>query len=112
MLKFTTIVQCTLELNSTQHPHKHDITNLLARLLFMCLKHKLKDRQVVFSNSEFTNAICEDGDAALDEHVLLASKYGFSYRTLLGELLYAYVTCRPDIGYWSTSTQDLPRMTL
>jgi hypothetical protein len=24
---------------------------------------------------------------------------GFSYRTLLGEILYAYVTARPDIGY-------------
>ena len=27
------------------------------------------------------------------------AKHGFAYRTLLGELLYAYVTCRPDIGY-------------
>jgi len=33
------------------------------------------------------------------EHAALAAKHGFSYRTLLGELLYAYVTCRPDIGY-------------
>jgi len=33
------------------------------------------------------------------EHAALVSKYGFAYRTLLGELLYAYVTCRPDIGY-------------
>ena len=32
-------------------------------------------------------------------HAALAAKHGFSYRTLLGELLYAYVTCRPDIGY-------------
>ena len=27
------------------------------------------------------------------------SKHGFAYHTLLGELLYAYVTCWPDIGY-------------
>jgi len=27
------------------------------------------------------------------------AKYGFAYCTLLGELLCAYVTCRPDIGY-------------
>jgi len=27
------------------------------------------------------------------------AKCGFAYRTLLGELLYAYVTYRPDIGY-------------
>ena len=33
------------------------------------------------------------------EHHQLEDKYGFAYRTLLGELMYAYVTCRPDIGY-------------
>jgi Reverse transcriptase (RNA-dependent DNA polymerase) len=33
------------------------------------------------------------------EHAALTAKHGFAYRTLLGELLYAYVTCRPDIGY-------------
>ena len=33
------------------------------------------------------------------EHAALSESQGFSYRTLLGELLYAYVTCRPDIGY-------------
>ena len=32
-------------------------------------------------------------------HAVLVEKYGFAYRTLLGELLYAYITCRPDIGY-------------
>lgn len=33
------------------------------------------------------------------EHHALSSKHGFRYRTLLGELLYVYVTCRPDVGY-------------
>jgi len=33
------------------------------------------------------------------EHAALVTKCGFAYRTLLGKLLYAYVTCRPDIGY-------------
>ena len=33
------------------------------------------------------------------EHHRLEDKYGFAYRTLLGELMYAYVVCRPDIGY-------------
>ena len=33
------------------------------------------------------------------EAAALADKHGFSFRTLLGELLYAYTTCRPDIGY-------------
>ena len=32
-------------------------------------------------------------------HAELAQSHGFSYRSLLGELMYAYVTCRPDIGY-------------
>ena len=33
------------------------------------------------------------------EHSALEAKAGFSYRTLLGEMMYAYVSCRPDIGY-------------
>jgi hypothetical protein len=33
------------------------------------------------------------------EHADLASNQGFGYRSLLGELMYAYVSCRPDIGY-------------
>jgi hypothetical protein len=33
------------------------------------------------------------------EHSALHDSQGFGYRTVLGELLYAYVTARPDIGY-------------
>jgi hypothetical protein len=33
------------------------------------------------------------------EHAALAKDMGFSYRTLLGKILYAYVTARPNIGY-------------
>jgi len=33
------------------------------------------------------------------KHAALVAKCGFAYRTLLGKLLCAYVTCRPDIGY-------------
>ena len=33
------------------------------------------------------------------EHQDLQESMGFSYRQLLGELTYAYVICRPDIGY-------------
>ena len=33
------------------------------------------------------------------EHQDLQDKMGFSYRTLLGEMMFAYVSCRPDIGY-------------
>jgi len=48
------------------------------------------------------------------EHAELTRKHGYSYRTLLGELLYAYVSCRPDVGYstitlskFSTCPHDL-----
>ena len=37
------------------------------------------------------------------QHSALAEEQGFSFRTVLGELLYAYVTCRPDIGYAVTT---------
>jgi ribonuclease HI len=37
------------------------------------------------------------------EHAALVAKHGFAYRTLLGELLHACVTCRPDIGYATIS---------
>ena len=37
------------------------------------------------------------------EHATLAQEMGFAYQTLLGELLYAYVTARPDIGYAITT---------
>ena len=33
------------------------------------------------------------------EHRELQEKRGFSYRTLLGEMMFAYVSCRLDIGY-------------
>ena len=33
------------------------------------------------------------------DHAELQRTHGFSYRTLLGELLCAYVTCQPDIGH-------------
>jgi hypothetical protein len=37
------------------------------------------------------------------EHAKLEAEMGFSYRSLLGELLFAYVTTRPDIGYAVTT---------
>ena len=36
-------------------------------------------------------------------HSLLAEQHGFAYRSLLGEILFAYVLCRPDIGYAVTT---------
>ena len=48
------------------------------------------------------------------EHAQLAEKHGFGYRNLLGKILFAYVLCRPDIGYavttlakFSTAPNDL-----
>ena len=37
------------------------------------------------------------------EHHKLETDMGFSYRTLLGELMYAYVSCRLDIAYAITT---------
>jgi hypothetical protein len=37
------------------------------------------------------------------EHAALTEEFGFKYRTLLGELLFAYVICRLDIGYAVTT---------
>ena len=36
-------------------------------------------------------------------HMILEKKKGFNYRTLLGKLMYAYITYRPDIGYLVTT---------
>ena len=47
----------------------------------------------------YTDSPAEDSD----EHAALVDKWKFSYRSLLGELMYAYVTCRPDIGYAITT---------
>jgi hypothetical protein len=33
------------------------------------------------------------------EHASLSASHGFFYLTLLGELLYAYITCRPEVSY-------------
>ena len=50
-----------------------------------------KDLQLLEGPAENTN-----------EHRQLETKMGFGYRQLLGELIYAYVICRLDIGFAST----------
>ena len=37
------------------------------------------------------------------EHKVLEEKAGFAYQTLLGEIMYSYMTCRLDIGYAVTT---------
>jgi len=37
------------------------------------------------------------------EHKKLENEMGFSYRTLLGKMMYTYVTCRLDIVYAITT---------
>ena len=36
-------------------------------------------------------------------HKVLEKDKGFSYQTVLGECMYAYITCRPNIGYAITT---------
>ena len=67
------------------------------------------DTPPVTSNREKKSPIPEDSidrlhaepgfDDSTAEHQNLVSEFGFRYRTLLGELLYTYVTCRLDVGY-------------
>ena len=45
---------------------------------------------------------CGPDEGTVDAFKLELSQ-GFAYRTLLGEMMYAYVTCRPDIGYAITT---------
>ena len=37
------------------------------------------------------------------KHKALEAEQGFGYRSVLGEILFAYVLCRPDIGYAVTT---------
>ena len=39
-------------------------------------------------------------------HLVLEKAKGFSYQQLLGELMYSYITCRPDIGYAVTTLSN------
>ena len=45
---------------------------------------------------------CGPDEGTVDAYNLELSQ-GFAYQTLLGEMMYAYVTCRPDIGYAITT---------
>ena len=50
----------------------------------------------------YAKVIGESGDGPQEgtsEHTILEEKLGFSYCSVLGELMYAYVMCCPDIGY-------------
>ena len=42
-------------------------------------------------------------EGTAEHHQALEEKYGFGYHTLLGEMMYPYVTCRSDIGYAITT---------
>ena len=37
-------------------------------------------------------------------HQVLGTRSRFNYRNVLGELMYVYITCRPDMGYAITTT--------
>ena len=39
----------------------------------------------------------------ISKHAILKKNLGFSYQSVLGGLMYAYVMCHPDIGYAVTT---------
>jgi len=43
------------------------------------------------------------GNRDKDVQAALAKEYGFSYRSGVGELIYAMITCRPDLSFAITA---------
>ena len=68
--------------------HKKKLLKNLSPLPGACLKTIYKE--------------CSPDEGTVDAFKLKLSQ-GFSYRTFLGEMMYAYVTCCPDIGYVITT---------
>ena len=52
---------------------------------------------------EFLGTSTGDPKEGTLDHLNLEKSMGFSYQTLLGELMFAYVTCCPDIAYALTT---------
>jgi hypothetical protein len=55
----------------------------------------------LFVDREHQNVFCQTRQQrqGTPEHASVSASRGFSYRTLLGELLYANITCRPTVGH-------------
>ena len=51
------------------------------------------------SETTFTRTLEEADPLSEQDRVALETKLGFSYRQAIGELIYALVTCRPDISF-------------
>ena len=80
-----TYIECVLYTHGwSTMEHRHPESSKISPLHSDCLVQLYKD----VGPSEGT-----------PEHSALAEDQGFSFCTVLGKLLYAYVTCRPDIGY-------------
>ena len=69
-------------------------------------KKKLLKNLLPLPDACFTTIYKECGpdEGTVDAFKLeLSQSQGFAYLTLLGEMMYAYVTCQPDIGYAITT---------
>ena len=51
------------------------------------------------TDSKYQEQLETAAPASEDEIAALEKQYGFTYRQVIGELIYAMVTCRPDISY-------------
>ena len=65
----------------------------------ICPIAPLPEDSVTKMYAEVIGESCGGPREGTSEHAILEKKFGFSYRSVLGELMYAYVTCQPDIGY-------------
>ena len=84
------LLSCTSYLERVMKSHRWDTPPLTS--------HREKKSPIPEDSIERLHL--EQGyDDTTTEHQDLVQEFGFKYRTLLGELLYAYTTCRLDAGY-------------
>lgn len=86
----STVLSCTKYIERVCKTHKWSTTSPTTR------RRKAAPLPTDAINTIYSHSGPSEGTR---EHLDLQDSQGFKYRTLLGEVLYAYVTCRPDIGY-------------
>lgn len=60
------------------------------------------------ADNDYIRTLEEATPLTEDERVQYESTLGFSYRQAIGEIIYALVTCRPDISFAAIKLRYLP----